>query len=320
MIDSPLNSALRQFEASEANLIKAEKVLAEVEASIPQGVAFGEDPKHEDNCRSFEALWRSLPRIDGWKPEMQLMGLDEIAQNRLDAMEIGELEAQLSVERSITEPSRVIREYRYRFAQKRRELVRDALVELIDSVDAHLRTLAPLLEEVHHSNPAVKSGAFEAVKNEVAQIGMLMGSTVANPPRWSDLHRHLRFGMLGDLHDIVEHDWPSVKAGLRKALYGEKEPVPVQIEDLGSLVQDRPRGPVATKLRWDRLTEDDFERLVFSLIASASVYENPEWLMKTNAPDRGRDLSAYRVYADPLAGVITGSSVHLTPTVTHAAA
>jgi hypothetical protein len=26
--------------------------------------------------------------------------------------------------------------------------------------------------------------------------------------------------------------------------------------------------------------------------------------MKTNAPDRGRDLSAYRVYADPLAGTL----------------
>ena len=31
MSDSPLNAALRQFEAAEANLIKAEKLLAEIE-------------------------------------------------------------------------------------------------------------------------------------------------------------------------------------------------------------------------------------------------------------------------------------------------
>jgi hypothetical protein len=110
--------------------------------------------------------------------------------------------------------------------------------------------------------------------------------------------------MLGDLHDIIEHDWPSVKAGLRKSLYGEKEPVPVEVEDLGALVSKRPRGPVATKLQWNRLSDEDFERLVFALISSAHEYENPEWLMKTNAPDRGRDLSVYRVHTDPLGGTI----------------
>lgn len=35
-----------------------------------------------------------------------------------------------------------------------------------------------------------------------------------------------------------------------------------------------------------------------------SGYENPEWLMKTNAPDRGRDLSVYRIYTDSLGGTI----------------
>ena len=73
MNDSPLNAALRQFEATEANLAKIE----------------GENHEYEENCRSFYALLESLPKIDQWKPEIYLMELDEIAQNRLDAQEIG---------------------------------------------------------------------------------------------------------------------------------------------------------------------------------------------------------------------------------------
>jgi hypothetical protein len=304
MSERPLNSALRYFEAAEANLVKAEKLLAEIDAAIPNGIAFGENPDYEANCRNLNTLITALPKIDGWVPEVTLMELDEIAQSRLDAQEVGEIECTMAVERQIGEPSRLLREYRYRFNQKRRELIREALAELIDAIDANLRNLTKLLEGDELSREVVSDNEFEQLKENIAQIATLFGSSAAKPPRWSDLHRHLRFGMLGDLHDIIEHDWPSVKDGLRESMYGEKEPVPVEIEDLGALVRAKPRVPVATKLKWDSLSEDEFERLIFVLITSESGYENPEWLMKTNAPDRGRDLSAYRVYADPLAGTL----------------
>lgn len=305
MNDSPLNAALRHFEAAEANLVKLEKILADIEAAIPSGVAFvGDNPEYENNCRNFYSILQSLPKIDGWKPEIALMDLGDIAQCRLDAQEIGEIECQISIERQISEPSRLLREYRYRFNQKRRELIRDALIELIDSVDGNLRELSKELGKNLESNECIDSPVFDELKSNVAQINTLLGSSVSKPPRWSDLHRHMYFGMVGDLHDIIEHDWPGVKAGLRKSLYGEKEPVPVEIDDLGTLVSKKPRGPVATKLRWELLSEEDFERLIFTLISSEQGYENPEWLMKTNAPDRGRDLSAYRVYVDSLGGTI----------------
>jgi len=178
------------------------------------------------------------------------------------------------------------------------------LTELIDAIDANLRELGKLFERDIHSNDTVENSGFDQLKQNIAQINTLLGSSVSKPARWSDLHRHMHFGMLGDLHDIIEHDWPSVKAGLRKSLYGEREPVPVEVEDLGALVSKKPRGPVATKLLWERVTDEDFERLVFGLISSEHGYENPEWLMKTNAPDRGRDLSVYRVYTDPLGGTL----------------
>lgn len=304
MSDSPLNAALRHFEAVEANLIKAEKLLSEIEAVIPSGIAFGDNPDYETNCRNFDALLTALPKIDGGKPEIVLMDLDEIAQNRLDAHELGEIECIVSVERQIGEPSRNLREYRYRFNQKRRELIRDALNELIDAIDANLRSLAKLLTDEAPSHDEVADPEFDALKANVAQVATLLGSSVTKPARWQDLHRHMHFGMLGDLHDIIEHDWPSVKAGLRKSMYGESEPVPVEIEDLGDLVSTKPRGPVATKLKWENLTDEEFERLIFALISSESGYENPEWLMKTNAPDRGRDLSVHRVHSDALGGTL----------------
>lgn len=304
MNDSPLNAALRQFEATEANLVKIETVLTELETAIPQGIAFEDNPEYENNCRSFRSLLEALPRIDQWKPDISLMELDEIAQSRFDAQEVGEIECLVSVERQITEPSRLLREYRYRFNQMRRELIRDSLIGLIDSIDGNLRELSKLLRQERESNEHVVSSDFEELKDNVAQINTLLGSSVSKPAGWSDLQRHMHFAMLGDLHDIVEHDWPSVKAGLRRSLYGEKEPVPVEIEDLGALVSQKPRGPVATKLRWEEVTDEGFERLIFSLISFEHGYENPEWLMKTNAPDRGRDLSVYRIHSDPLGGTI----------------
>ena len=78
--DSPLNAALRQFEAAEANLNKTEKVLSEIEAAIPGGIAFGDNQGYEANCRNFDVLLASLPKIDGWKPDISLMDLDSPTQ------------------------------------------------------------------------------------------------------------------------------------------------------------------------------------------------------------------------------------------------
>lgn len=107
---------------------------------------------------------------------------------------------------------------------------------------------------------------------------------------------------MADLLDIDKHDWPNVKAGLRPLLYGKHDPLPVPVTDLAELVATKPRGPVATKLAWDTLTAEQFERLIFRLISEADGYENAQWLQHTNAPDRGRDLSVTRITPDVLRG------------------
>lgn len=301
MADSPLNSALRSFEATESNLAKAEKVLAEIEAAIPSGIQFGGALDYENRCRQFDALLSSLPMIDGWKPQATPMEWDEIARIRLDAREADTPEDVVAVERMIHEPSRLLREYRFRFDQKRRQMVRDAVFELMDGIHEELDQLSALLSEVPGKVITGNDG-FERLREDVLQVETLLGTSVIRPLRWGDLKRHLHFGTVGDLRDIINFDWPSVSAGLRGSMYGQDEPIPVEVEDLGVLAKTRPRGPVATKLEWGNLGDEDFERLVFMLISSESGYENPRWLMKTNAPDRGRDLSVDRVRTDPLSG------------------
>jgi hypothetical protein len=133
---------------------------------------------------------------------------------------------------------------------------------------------------------------------------MLLGSALPHPSRWSDLQRHLAFGVVQDLRDIIRMDWPSVKSGLTKGLYDEDEPVPVEVEDIGTLAATQPTGAVSTKLKWESLDDEGFERLIFVLIGSTPGCENPAWLTKTKAPDRGRDLSVIRVLNDALTGVI----------------
>jgi hypothetical protein len=106
---------------------------------------------------------------------------------------------------------------------------------------------------------------------------------------------------MGDLRDIVIADWPEAKAGLEATLYGEDEPIPVPVADLAELHTPRAHEPVPTKLAWNRLNDEDFERLLFTLLR-AEGYENPQWLTSTRAADRGRDLSVTRVQQDRLSG------------------
>jgi hypothetical protein len=302
-MNSPLMAALELFEAAEANLVKLERLWDEVQSLIPTDIVFGDNPEYEDRCRSMTAVLAALPKIDGWKPDISPPDANEIAQSRLDAKECGEPEAQISVENWIVEPGHDIREYRFRFNQKRRELIRDALVELIDAIDADLREIRRGIGDAE-SNEKVDTTRWDALRARFDQIKVLLGSSVRQPAGWSVLGRHLHFGMVCDFNDIEKYDWPHVKNDLRQGLYGANEPLPVQVEDLASLVAAKPRGPVTMQLDWTKLNAESFERLIFTLISDEPGYENPEWLMRTNAPDRGRDLSVTRVIVDSLAGTL----------------
>lgn len=299
---STLESALQQFEAAEANLAKLESLWARIAQILPSGPAFGAPPEYEELCLAFRRVLPGLPAIDGYRVTDCLYDYDAAGQMHLDAAEVGEIGAQVSVHNELERQGRELREYRFRFHAKRRELVRDRLIRLIDEIDEVLGGLRSELEG-REINATVAGPEWERLKGAVSEIDTLVG-TGARPTRWSDLQRHLHFGMIGDLADILKMDWPAVKKSLASQLYGQDDPVPVvAAEDLGGIVAARPSGPVTTQLDWQALTDEDFERLLFLMIAEAPGYENPEWLQKTHAPDRGRDLTVIRVEQDPLGTV-----------------
>lgn len=292
-----LDAALRQFEIAESNLLKLEKLWPRILALIPGGCSFGSNPEFEQLCREYREFLHHMPAIDGFTLTDKLQDLNAIAQGRFDAMEIDEIDYRVSVEEAIMDPKRELDEYRFRLEKKRRELVRTEMLSQIANVDR----LLPDLQVFRESDGDY--GRWEELSEAVAQIEVLLGSA-KRPPRWGDLRRHLRFAMPQDMRDIIEHDWPDARPILTKSLFTENEPLPVDVADLGSLTAMRPSGPVRAKIEWSRLTDDDFERLLYRLISSTSGYENVQWLMKTKAPDRGRDISADHVQKDPLSGTL----------------
>jgi hypothetical protein len=298
---STLAAALQKFEATEANLEKLENLWEKISALIPSGPAFGGPPEYDELCLAFQRILPSLPAIGGVRVEDRLFSFDQAGQMRLDALELGEIEAEISVGNALEEQGKLLREYRFHLNAKRRELVRGQLLKLIAEVDGLLAVLAPTTAGAV-GNEDIEGPEWSRLKEAVKEMATLLGSN-PKPPRWGDLQRHLHFGMMGDLVDIHKHDWPAVKEGLRSDLYGEHDPIPVDVVDLDDLIAARPTGPVTSKLAWSVLSDEDFERLMFCMISETPGYENPQWLQQTHASDRGRDLSVMRVDTDPLGGV-----------------
>ncbi|MGY4771631.1 restriction endonuclease [Kribbella sp. CWNU-51] len=85
----------------------------------------------------------------------------------------------------------------------------------------------------------------------------------------------------------------------------EFDPLPVPDIDLGQAAAAHPSGGVTTELAWSQLDDDRFERLLYDLLRGLPNYQNVQWLMKTRAPDRGRDLSLERVTRDAAGPVRT---------------
>lgn len=298
---SPIMEALKVFEAAEANLLKLRRLWEEMEALFPTTASFDHNPEYDDRSRSFEAVLVALPAIDSWKPEISPPDPEVVGANRFDYFELGEPMETARYEAGLWSGGRQLDEYRYRLDQKRRELIRDALIAAMSEFEACLGSIEPIDTDLPTYTELGKRPAWQRLRELTNQIEVLLGSSVQKPPAWSILRRHLHFGMVADLNDIRKADWPAVRAALQKGLYGVNEPLPVAAADLGDLVAAKPRGPISTKLAWYRLDAEGFERLIYTLIADQPGYENPEWLMRTNAPDRGRDLSITRIIPDTLA-------------------
>lgn len=297
---SALADALAQFDRTEANLRKLEGVWTEIAKRIPDDVEFGLDgPESVALFDRFDRLVAGLPAIDGFVITARPVPYDEIAETRFEYREISEPLGRIRYDRDVEAPGDEIALYRSRMEVARRRLVSARVSGLVEEVDRMLATVSAA-----DGLGAWKGAAlWDDLDNAVSEIRRLCGSQVPGRARWSDLTRHLAFAQSNDLSDIATMDWPSVRSEIETWLFDGDDPVEVTVDDLGALVAAKPSGPVPTRIDWSLLDAEGFERLVCELIRSADGYENANWLMRTNAPDRGRDIEAFRVVEDSLSGV-----------------
>jgi hypothetical protein len=299
-----LEDALGQFERAETNLSRLEAVAREMDGLVPAGISFADTSPEAERYgtlrRAYKDLLDGLPPLNGFKPTAIPRALDDIAQSRVDDFELGMIDASISLARQEGEPAEQIAEYKHQLAKSRRSLVRSRAQELVTEIDEVLAGVND--SSVPRDDTSMADNeSWQHLVRAIGELERLLASDLVHTAeRWGDFHRHLAFGQAVDFRDIAEFDWPSVRPDVEASLFGELEPVPVEVEDLGALASTQPMGPVSTELAWEVLDDEDFERLVFNLLLSATGYENPEWLLKTRAPDKGRDLSVYRVIADPL--------------------
>jgi hypothetical protein len=290
---------LKKFEATEANLVKLEGLWREIRQMIPEGIAFGTNSDYDDKCHTFKEILPYLPKIDGWQPDIVFYGLNEIGQTRFDYFDIGEGIASIHFDEEVMRPEAELRKYRFLLGQKRRKLIRDEIMRLATSIDSDIEVLLKKLSQEENLSP--ESVEWITLREHYNEINTLLGSN-ARPDRWYDMRRHLRFAMVNDAHDIKEFDWPAIKQGLMIDIYTANDPIPVDVEDLAELVQSKPTGSIPKKLSWQNLKPEEFERLIFALLSTTPDYQNCSWLTKTNAPDKGRDLSVELITQDSLNG------------------
>ncbi|MDO4718510.1 MAG: restriction endonuclease [Propionibacteriaceae bacterium] len=289
-----LDELLQIMDRTAANLAKLEAVWQRAEPMIPSGPARGSSREYEDLRRTWNALLPGLPAIDGWSIDKPLPDIDAAGQAFIDYFDIGEPAFDLM--NALEEPGDQLAEYRFRLGQARRRAIRDRLTTLARTITD---TLPKIIEGVpRDSSKTLDDERITAVKAALAEIEGLLGDTIERSGRWGDMHRHMHFSQGHDWHDIAEMDWPSIRVDLEAASLSEADPFPVPDIDLGKAASAGPAGGISTAILWPTLDADAFERLLFELFRGFPSYQNVDWLMKTRAPDRSRDLSAERVIRD----------------------
>ena len=259
--------------------------------------------QYENRCLEFNDILKAIPQIRDIKIRNLLPEYDRVSQEGRDVIGLGEPEMSVSFYSEIFKQDSEISQYEHAFKQERRRLIRNQVQQCVEDIDKILNLLNVNLEEKNPSDP-LKPEEINPLRERIRQLDGLMGDSVSRPPRWSDLNRHLHFGLVHDLNDIILLDWPSIKPSIDSLFYGN-DPLPIITQDIGDLVDSADKsGKIGTSLNWTVITDEQFERLCADLLKSSPNCENVEWLTPTHASDRGRDLEAFWVCQDVIRGTI----------------
>lgn len=119
--------------------------------------------------------------IDGWKPDLNPPDPESVSSTRFDFLELGDPLAEAQFEADLWADGCQISEYRFRLDQKRRALVRDALLNVIDEFDGCLSTIAQSATDLEPHTALGKRPAWQQLRSLVNQIEVLLGSSVPRP-------------------------------------------------------------------------------------------------------------------------------------------
>ncbi len=283
------------MDVAAANLAKLYNVLDRAELEYPQGPSHGSSIEYDNLSRSWTDLLGGLPPIDGYRVVVPLPDIDDIGRHWADYFDF---DIPHELYEKLETPRKQVEEYKYRLARARATAIADRLNHLVAAVDTSLRVISG-------GNSTAESEHYATVENGVAELDRLVGDAIERRGRWSDLRRHLRFGQDHDWDDIATLDWPTVRADVLAALDTTDRPLPIPPVDLGTLASSKPAGGVTTQLAWQSINEEQFERILFEVLSKLPRHQNVQWLTRTNAPDRGRDLSVERLIEDGTGSVRT---------------
>lgn len=286
-----LEEVVRRFDRVAANVAKLESVWERVQPMIPTSVAMGSPPEYDDLLRQWDNLRTGLPPVDGFTVATPLPNHDELGLAFIDRDAFESIPLFEAGER----PGKELAEYKFRLNRARRKAIRGRLEELEDTVSILLAQIVAGIPR--DSGEELRGERQESFRQLIAEIETLLGDTVNRSDRWGYLHRHMAWTQGQDWHDILEIDWPAVRQDLVAAMSSPEDPIDVPNEDLGQLAATT-TGGVTVGLPWERLTDAGFETLLYDLVRSYPSHSNAQLLMRTNASDRGRDLSFQRQMVD----------------------
>ena len=305
MRDNPamaLADALATYDRVALNLDKLDRVWEQLAELMPDGPFLGtgsdDEVRYTALAESWAAIATSLPAINGWRITAKIVDYAAIGQTRLDYLDIDEPAALRQFDATVHAPGTEAKIYRNKLTRARQELVRERAQQLLAIVDEALAGVPTTPDEDLTADEA--SAVLDRVREAFDELERLLGDALNGAPRHGDLRRHLRFAEPHDARDIAVMDWPAVRPHVELAIYGEDEPVPVDVADLGILAARTNPTPVSSKVHWDRVDADGFERLLGRLLENSGSYTSINRYMNVNASDAGRDLEAYRVVSDGL--------------------
>ena len=140
-----LSAALAAYDRVALNLDKLDRVWQRMMELLPDGPFIGtgsdDDVTYAQLGEQWTTIAGSLPAIDGWKLEAEIVGYGAIGQARLEYLEVDEPEGLRAFDAHVAAPGTEAFRYRQKLGRARQQLVRRRAEELVRVVDESLLTV-----------------------------------------------------------------------------------------------------------------------------------------------------------------------------------